>query len=118
MNSPNNIDITIPMNGVELGSDAANAKVLGLSYGTFSPDVISNAYVVAITGARGPAVWQATTKVNQYSGDLREKADDLIALSIKSSTSSFNKVWDDGIKDWMNAGGREVLAERTALYPK
>jgi len=118
MNSPNNIDITMPMNGVELGSDTLNAKVLGLSYGTFSPDVISNAYVVATTNARGPAVWQVTTKVNQYSGDLREKADDLIALSIKSSSSNFNKVWDDGIKDWMNAGGREVLAERTSLYPK
>jgi len=116
MNSPNNIDLTIPMNGVELGSDAQNAKVLGLSYGTISPDVISNAYVVATTGARGPAVWQATTKVNQYSGDLREKADDLISLAITSK--NFNKVWDDGYKDWMRSGGQEVLNERSSLYPK
>jgi len=118
MNSPNNIDITIPMNGVELGSDAANARVLGLSYGTISPDVISNAYVVATSDARGPAVWQATTKVNQYSGDLREKADDLVSLAITAKPANFAKVWDDGIKDWMNSGGREVLAERNALYPK
>jgi putative aldouronate transport system substrate-binding protein len=118
MNSPNNIDITIPMNGVELGSDAANARVLGLSYGTISPDVISNAYVVSITDARGPAVWQATTKVNQYSGDLREKADDLVSLAITAKPANFNRVWDDGVKDWMNSGGREVLAERNALYPK
>jgi len=118
MNSPNNIDLTIPMNGVELGSDAQNAKVLGLSYGTFSPDVISNAYVTATNGARGPAVWRATTKVNQYSGDLREKADDLISLAIKAKPANFNNVWDAGIKEWMNSGGREVLAERNALYPK
>jgi putative aldouronate transport system substrate-binding protein len=118
MNSPNNIDYTIPMNGVELGSDALNAKVLALNYGTISPDVISNAYVTSVTGAIGPAVYQATTKVNQYSGDLREKADDLLALSIKSPTSNFSKVWDDGIKDWMSAGGREVTAERTSLFPK
>jgi len=98
-----------------LGSDAANARVLGLSYGTISPDVISNAYVVATTGARGPAVWQATTKVNQYSGDLREKADDLISLAITSK--NFNKVWDDGYKDWMRSGGQAVLTERSALYP-
>jgi putative aldouronate transport system substrate-binding protein len=118
MNSPNNIDITIPMNGVELGSDAQNARVLGLSYGTISPDVISNAYVASTTNARGPAVWQATTKVNQYSGDLREKADDLIALAITARPANFNKVWDDGIKDWLRSGGQEVLNERNALYPR
>jgi len=118
MNSPNNIDITIPMNGVELGSDAQNAKVLGLSYGTFSPDVISNAYVTSVKDARGPAVWQATTKINQYSGDLREKADDLLSLAITAKTSNFSKVWDSGVKDWLNSGGQEVLKERESLYPK
>jgi putative aldouronate transport system substrate-binding protein len=118
MNSPNNIDITMPMNGVELGSDAQNAKVLGFSYGTIPADVISSAYVTAITGARGLAVWQATTKVNQYTGDLREKADDLISLAITSKPGNFNKVWDNGIKDWLKAGGQEVLDERSALYPK
>jgi putative aldouronate transport system substrate-binding protein len=118
MNSPNNIDITIPMNGVELGSDARNARVLGLSYGSISPDVISNAYVTATTGARGPAVWQATTKVNQYSGDLREKADDLISLAITAKPANFAKVWDDGVRDWLRSGGQEVLNERSTLYPK
>jgi putative aldouronate transport system substrate-binding protein len=118
MNSPNNIDITMPMNGVELGSDAQNARVLGLSYGSFPPDVISNAYVTAIREARGPAVWQATTTVNQYSGDLREKADDLIALAITGRPQDFNRTWDNGIKEWLRAGGQEVLNERQALYPR
>jgi len=118
MNSPNNIDLTIPMNGVELGSDAQNARVLGLSYGAISPDVISNAYVTATAGARGPAVWQATTKVNQYSGDLREKADDLISSAITAKTADFNRVWDNGVRDWLRSGGQEVLNERNALYPK
>jgi putative aldouronate transport system substrate-binding protein len=118
MNSPNNIDYTIPMNGVELGSDELNAKVLGLNYGTISPEVISNAYVTAIRNGRGPAVWQATTKVNQYAGDLREKADDLIALAIKARPQDFNRVWDNGIRDWLRSGGQEVINERQALYPR
>jgi putative aldouronate transport system substrate-binding protein len=118
MNSPNNIDMTLPMNGVELGSDEQNAKILALNYGTIPPDVISNAFVTSLKNARGPAVWQATTKINQYSGDLREKADDLLALSITAKTANFSKVWDNGIKDWMKAGGEEVLKERNALYPK
>jgi len=118
MNSSNNVDITMPMNGVELGSDAQNAKVLGLSYGTISPDVISYAYITATTNTRGPAVWQATTKVNQYSGDLREKADDLLSLAITAKAVEFNRIWDSGVKDWLKSGGQEVLDERQALYPK
>jgi len=118
MNSPNNVDMTIPMNGVELGSDELNAKVLGLSYGTISPDIISNAYITSIKGARGPAIWQAVTKVNQYSGDLREKADDLLSLAITAKPAEFNRIWENGIKDWLKAGGQEVLDERQSLYPK
>ena len=117
-NSPNNIDLTMPMNGIELGSDELNGRALGLGYGSTPPDVISNAFIVATRGARGPAVWQATTTVNQYAGDLREKADDLIALAISARPQDFNRVWDNGIRDWLRAGGQEVFNERSALYPR
>jgi len=118
MNSPNNIDLTIPMNGVEMGNDELNGRVLGLSYGNVPPEVVSNAYVTSIRNARGPAVWQATTRVNQYHGDLRERADDLLALAITAKPADFNRVWDNGIRDWLRSGGQEVLDERSALYPR
>jgi len=118
MNSPNNIDYTMPINGIELGSDSLNGRALGLGYGNIPPEVISNAFVVSVRGARGPAVHQATTTVNQYSGDLREKADDLLALAITARPQDFNRVWDNGIRDWLRSGGQEVLNERQALYPR
>jgi putative aldouronate transport system substrate-binding protein len=117
-NSPNNIDLTMPMNGVELGNDDLNGRALGFSYGSTSPATISNAYQVSIRGARGPAVWQATTRVNQYDGDLREKADDLLSSAISAKPSDFNRIWDNGMRDWMRSGAQEVLKERDALYPK
>ncbi|MCL2180299.1 MAG: extracellular solute-binding protein [Treponema sp.] len=117
MNSPNNIDLTMPMNGVEMGSPELNGRVLGLSYGNTPPEVVANAYVVSITGARGPAVWQATTTVNQYGADLREMADDLIAQAIRATTANFNRIWDTGIQSWLRAGGQEVFDERSRLYP-
>jgi len=117
-NSPNNIDLTMPMNGVELGSDELNGRALVFSYGNTPPQVISNAYQTSVRLARGPAVWQATTRVNQYNGDLREKADELIALAIMARPQDFNRVWDNGIRDWMRSGGQEVINERTSLYPR
>jgi len=117
-NSPNNIDYTMPINGVELGSAELNGKVLGLSYGNFPPEVIANAFAIAINKARSAAVYQPATptKVNQYTQDLQEKADDLLAQAIKCKPSEFNKVWDAGMKDWLASGGTEVFNERKSLY--
>jgi len=117
-NSPNNIDLTMPVNGIELGTQEANGRALSFNYGSTPPQVVANAFVVSLRNARAPAVWQATTTVNQYNNDLKEKADDLIAKAITVRARDFNKIWDDGIRDWMNSGGREVLAERERLYPR
>jgi len=115
-NSPNNIDYTMPINGVEMGSPELNAKVLGLSYGTVPPEVIANAFVISTTNARASAVFQATTTVNQYTQDLQEKADDLIAQAVTAKPADFNRVWDAGMRDWLRSGGQEVFNERRSLY--
>lgn len=115
-NSPQNIDYTMPINGVELGSIEKNARVLALSYGNTPAEAVVNAYTVSLRNARSPAVYQATTTVNQYSQDLREKADDLLVQSISAKPADFNRIWDDGVRDWRNAGALEMYNERVKLY--
>jgi len=117
-NSPNNIDYTMPINGVEMGSASLNARVLGLSYGDIPPEVIATAFEVSTRNARAAAVYQATTTVNQYNRDLQEKADDLLAQAITARPADFNRIWDNGIRDWLRSGGQEVFNERSALYPR
>jgi putative aldouronate transport system substrate-binding protein len=116
MNSGNNIDMTMPMNGVEMGSTELNARVLALSYGSTPPDVIVNAYTISTKGARAAAVYQATTTVNQYAQTLQDKADALLAQSIRGRVADFDRTWDAGIADWLASGGQEVINERTSLY--
>jgi len=115
-NSPNNIDYTMPINGVEMGSPELNARVLGLSYGDTPPEVVSNAFVVSTRNARAAAVYQATTTVNQYNMDLQEKADALIAQAVTCRPADFSRIWDAGIRDWLRSGAQEVLNERRSLY--
>ncbi|MCL2765331.1 MAG: extracellular solute-binding protein [Treponema sp.] len=118
VNSAMNIDITMPMNGIELGSTELNARVLALGYGGFDPNVIVNAYQTSIRNARAAAVWQATTTVNQYDQTLQTKADDLITQAIRARPADFDRVWDAGYADWLNSGAQEVLNERSSLYPR
>jgi putative aldouronate transport system substrate-binding protein len=116
-NSSQNIDYTMPMNGVEMGSTELNARVLALSYGNIPAETIVNAYAIAVRGARAPAVYQATTTVNEYAQTLQDKSKDLLTQAIKASPSDFDRVWDAGVADWKAAGAQAVLDERSRLYP-
>ena len=115
-NSAQNIDMTMPMNGVEMGSTELNARVLALSYGAIPAEVIVEAYAASVRNARAAAVYQATTTVNQYAADLQRKADDLLAQAIRANPADFDRIWDAGIQDWLASGGQEVINERTSLY--
>jgi len=115
-NSSQNIDYTMPMNGVEMGNPELNARVLALSYGNTPSNEIVDAYIISTRNARAAAVYQATTTVNQYAQTLQDKADQLLAQSIRGPTRDFDRVWDAGIQDWLASGGQEVLNERNSLY--
>ena len=117
-NSAQNIDITMPLNGVEMGSPELNARVLALSYGRTSPDVIVNAYTISTSNARAGMVYQATTLINQYTQVLQDKADALLAQAIRTSPATFDNVWDTGYRDWVSSGAQEVFDERSRLFPR
>ena len=115
-NSAQNIDMTMPMNGIELGSMEMNARVLALGYGSVPAEVIIEAYSTSVRNARAAAVFQATTTVNQYEAVLRQKADALLAQAIRARPADFDRIWDEGIADWLASGGQEVINERSSLY--
>jgi putative aldouronate transport system substrate-binding protein len=116
-NSQNNIDMTIPMNGIEMGSPELNARVLALNYGNTPPETIINAYTLALTNGRAAPVYQAaTTKDGPFGQTLRDKADALLAQSIIARPQDFDRVWDAGIRDYLASGGQEVIDERASLW--
>ncbi len=117
MNSANNIDMTMPMNGVEMGSTELNARVLALGYGNTPAEVIVNAYNIATTNGRAASVYQTpTSKDGIYGQTLQDKADALLAQAVMAAPSAFDRVWDAGMTDWLASGGQEVWDERDSLY--
>ena len=116
-NSALNIDLTMPMNGLELGSQELNSRALALSYGDTPPEKIVNAYEISVRNARAAIVRQVTTTVNQYSQTLQDKGDQLRDQVIMVAPADFDRVWDAGIADFLASGGQEVLNERSRLWP-
>ena len=116
-NSAQNIDMTMPLNGVELGNQELNSRVLALGYGSAPPDQIVNAYAISVKNARAGVVHQVTTTVVQYSQVLQDKGDALLAQAIRATPAQFDSVYDTAYRDWVSSGAQEVYNERARLYP-
>jgi putative aldouronate transport system substrate-binding protein len=117
-NSTQNIDITMPLNGIELGSTEQNIRVLALSYAGTPADAIASAYNISVKDARAAVVHPGVFKVTQYMQTLKDKADALYAQAIRAPTAQFDSVWDAGYKDWLSSGATEVINERTTQWPR
>jgi putative aldouronate transport system substrate-binding protein len=118
MNSGNNIDYTMPMNGVEMGNQELNSRVLALSYGNIPAQTVVDAYAISVRNARAPVVTQYTTTVNQYTQTLQDKHKALLAQAITGRATDFDRVWDAGVADFLASGGQQVLDERNSLWPR
>ena len=115
-NSSQNIDFTMAQNGVEMGSQDMNVRVLALSYGGFPADVIVNAYDLSTRNAKASVVVQIpTTQDGVYGQILNDKIDALLAQAIMAPPANFDAIFDAGMADLMNSGGRDVLNERTQV---
>jgi len=117
MNSSNNVDITMPLNGVLMETMEQSIRVLALSYGTTPADTIVNAYNTSIKNARAPVVTQYTPQVNQYTNTLADKSKAMLAQSIRAPTAQFDSVYDAAYRDWLASGAQEVINERSTLWP-
>jgi len=116
MNSSNNIDLTMPINGVELLDNEKNSRVLALSYGSTPPETIVNAMSVSTkNGKVSPAFAAAQTALGQYGNVLQDKADALLAQAITAPVANFDRVWDTGYRDWLSSGGQAIIDEKTKL---
>ena len=118
-NSANNIDMTIPMNGIERGSAEQNARVLALGYPGTAPELIVQAFEMSTKNGRAPVVYSAvTTQDGVYGQTLRDKADALIAQAVRAPVAQFDSVWDAGMRDYLQSGAQAVMDERSRLWPR
>jgi len=117
-NSSQNIDITMPLNGVDLGNTDLNTRVLALGYAGTPAATIQSAYNISVKDARAAIVHGGVAKVTQYNQVLVDKADALLSQAVRIAPAQFDATWDAGYRDWLSSGAQEVINERTTLWPK
>ncbi len=115
-NSGNNLDYTMPMNGIWLGDEETTIKALANGY-TCEAKYIVDAYNTAMKDAEADLVVPVIlSAAGPYTEDLTKKADDGGSNAVRAKAGEFDKIWDAFIADWRASGADEIIAERAAKY--
>ena len=115
-NSPQNIDYTLPVNGLDLGDEALTMRGLANSY-TVHPQLIVDAYFLSIRDARPlPVIPVTLTAAGPYQQTLIDMGEELMAQAIAAPAAQFDRVWDDGIRAWLAAGAETIRQERAQRF--
>jgi len=120
MNSPNNIDYTITINGLDLGDPDLNVKSIALGYGGVEKRFIERAYGITNNDAR----YEQNINVGEVKSEagmstvLKEKRDNLLIQAIVAKPEDFDVVWDRGFADYLRSGGQAIINERREKYKK
>ena len=118
MNSPNNIDYTITINGLDLGDPDLNIKSVALGYGGVDKRFIERAYRITNNDAR----YDQNINVGEIKSEagmstvLKEKRDNLLIQAIVAKPEDFDAVWDSGFADYLRSGGQAIINERREKY--
>jgi putative aldouronate transport system substrate-binding protein len=120
MNSGNNLDYTITINGLELGDPDLTTRSLALGYAGVDARFIQKSFEVANRDGFVPQNFNVgEIKAEEGMGQvLKEKRDILLAQAIICPTDQFDEVWDEYFQDYLNSGGQAIIDERLAAYEK
>lgn len=117
-NSSLNMDLTPLHNGLFLKAGEENIQALALSY-PFPQEAILQAYNVAMNNARpGPVIQteRPLLAIGPVALTLNQQSEALLVQAIMAPEADFDRVWDEGIVNWLRSGAQAVVDERRANF--
>ncbi|GHU61590.1 hypothetical protein FACS189418_1490 [Clostridia bacterium] len=116
MNSLNNIDYVTILNGFDLGDEDKNIQYAVNAYPNAS-ELAEEAYHISMNDAfYFPGINTPIESEAPVGSTLKEKEKALLANAIMAAVKDFDKVWDDGLQDWLNSGAEEARKERQQIW--
>jgi putative aldouronate transport system substrate-binding protein len=117
-NSAQNIDYTPMMNGLFLETEEESIRAIASGY-PWPAERVFDAYNAAMTNAiPGPVITTSSPLVaaGPLNQTMVDKSVVIFVESITTSQSNFDRVWDNGIADWLRSGAQDIVNERREKY--
>ena len=109
--------MTINCNGLRLTDPELTKLSLAYSYSDVNPDDVKNAIEVALVDAKTPKTPSVGDIQAETEGtDLDGKRDQTYDKAVVASVADFDSVWDQGMKEYLEAGGQAIMDERKAAW--
>lgn len=120
MNSGNNIDYTITINGLDLGDTDLTTRSLALGYAGVDARFIQKSFNAAMNDGFSPKPFNVgEIKSEEGMGQvLKDKRDELFAQVVTAPAADFDSVYDRYFQGYLDAGGQAIIDERLAAYEK
>ena len=116
-NSGKNIDMTINCNGLRLDTEELTVQSLAFAYADVDPADVQNAIKVAQVDAKTPKTPSVGDIQAETEGtDLDGKRDQAYDKAVVASEADFDSVWDQGMEEYLAAGGQAIIDERAAAW--
>lgn len=118
MNSGNNLDYTIVLNGLNLGDEDLTLKSLAQAFPGIDPKYIMNVY----DHSPYDNVYYKTVNLGEVAAEtgigqaLTEKRNDVITKSIVAPVNEFDKVFDKEYQNYLDSGAQAIMDERKAKW--
>jgi putative aldouronate transport system substrate-binding protein len=115
-NSPQNIDYTLPINGLDLGDPDLNVRALANGY-SWPAELIENAHSIAMhNGTPDPVIPVALSAGGPVQQTLIDKHNVFTTAAMVARPADFDRIWDAGIADWLASGGQAVIDEKNEKF--
>ncbi|MCL1999122.1 MAG: extracellular solute-binding protein [Turicibacter sp.] len=115
--SPNNIDLTLVINGVDLGNYYANIAMLTGNYPGIDPALIMDSYNIAMSNARVPvhhAIPGGTPVSSEFGPTFQQMTSQALTNIIVAPVENFDAMWEEAVQGMLGAGAQNALDERRA----
>ncbi|MDR1772575.1 MAG: extracellular solute-binding protein [Hungatella sp.] len=119
MNSPNNIDYTITINGLSFEDPDVTAKSLAQNYSGIESEIVQKALKISLNelSSGNPSnVFGAVKSQENVGASLTEKRNTILDQAVVASPEKFDEVFDKGMQDYLSSGGQAIIDERSEKW--
>jgi len=67
-------------------------------------------------GIPNPVIPVRLSAAGPYVQTLIDKGNYMLTEAVTTRPADFDRVWDNGIRDWLNSGAQEIINERKAKF--
>ena len=121
MNSPQNIDYTLTINGYDFKDPELTAKSFAQNYVGVNPEYVARALQISKNESKpGFSLNHFGEVVSQLSvgSSLNVERNTILDQSIVAPPDKFDSVFDSGMQDYLNSGGQAIIDERLEKWNK